>query len=103
MLITFCVQPPTIFLHSGDKFPSCWACVFDFNVPSMTCDTLRGSSIESLDEIKNLNSTLYSEIYFQTLSGYDNDDPVLECPASLALSSMGHVKFFFNLSFLHCL
>ena len=61
--------------------------MFDFNVPSMTCDTLRGSSIESLDEIKNLNSTLYSEIYFQTLSGYDNDDPVLECPATLARSS----------------
>ena len=24
MLITFCVQPPAILLHSGGKFPSCW-------------------------------------------------------------------------------
>ena len=30
----------------------CKACVPGFNVPSMTCDILRGSSIESLDKIK---------------------------------------------------
>ena len=35
------------------------ASVSGFNVPSTTCDILRGSSIESLDEIKTLNSTLY--------------------------------------------
>ena len=32
MLITFCVQPPTIFLHSGGKFPSCYGNVV--NVPA---------------------------------------------------------------------
>ena len=58
----------------------CRACVSGFNVSSMTCDILRGSSIEFLDEIKNLNSN--SEIYFQTLSDSDNDDQVLEYPAS---------------------
>ena len=48
------------------------ACVSGFNVPSMTCDILeseRGPSIESLDEIKNLNGTIYSmSSSFRTVS-----------------------------------
>ena len=62
------------------------ACVSGFNVPSMTCDILeseRGPSIESLDEIKNLNSTIYVR-FIQTLSDSDNDDQLLEHPAPRA-------------------
>ena len=52
----------------------------------MTCDILeseRGPSIESLDEIKNLNSTIYVR-FSQTLSDSDNDDQLLEHPAPRA-------------------
>ena len=62
------------------------ACVSGFNVPSMTCDILesrRGPSIESLDEIKNLNGTIYVR-FIQTLSDSDNDDQLLEHPAPCA-------------------
>ena len=62
------------------------ACVSGFNVPSMTCDILeseRGPFIESLDEIKNLNGTIYVR-FIQTLSDSDNDDQLLEHPAPRA-------------------
>ena len=52
----------------------------------MTCDILeseRGPSIESLDEIKNLNGTIYVR-FIQTLSDSDNDDQLLEHPAPRA-------------------
>jgi hypothetical protein len=53
------------------------ACVAGFNVPGMTCDILeteRGPSIESLDEIKNLNGTLFVRFINQTFTDSDNDD-----------------------------
>ena len=65
----------------------CRACVSGFNVPSTTCDILeseRGPSIESLDEIKNLNGTIYVR-FIQTLSDSDNDDQLLEHPAPHAM------------------
>ena len=57
------------------------ACVSGFNVPSMTCDILeseRDLSIESLDEIKILNGTLYVKFINQTLFDSNNDDQLLE-------------------------
>lgn len=41
------------------------ACVSGFNVPDITCgilETETGPSVETLDEIKNLNGTIYARI-----------------------------------------
>ena len=63
------------------------ACVAGFNVSDMTCDILeteRGPSIESLDEIKNLNGALFVRFINQTFTDSDNDDQMLDFPAPIA-------------------
>lgn len=55
------------------------ACVSGFNVPDMTCgilETETGPSVETLDEIKNLNGTICMlELITQTLPYlYDSDN-----------------------------
>lgn len=52
------------------------ACLAGFNLSGMSCDILeseRGPSIESLEEIKNLNGTIFVRFVNQTLPGNDSD------------------------------
>ena len=62
-------------------------CVAGFNVPDMTCDILeteRGPFIESLDEIKNLNGTLFVRFINQAFTDSDNNYQMLDFPAPIA-------------------
>ena len=52
------------------------ACLAGFNLSGMSCDILeseRGLSIESLEEIKNLNGTIFVRFVNQTLPGNDSN------------------------------